>query len=711
MKPLYKALTIASCAAAIGLSACATQPSTLQSTAHTSDTNLSPSDSFSETAPNTTESPNEKNKRYTVNFRGRSIDLEPYVQGFPFSGFQPDVENGHILYFETTERGEQLLVQPLKPGKSLDLLAGRPVGSIDWSTRSYWGGDFHKPTGKYLIGADEKNDERINLYWLDIESGALEQTTDHDYTYGFAFSKDHKKLAYIARHGTAEPFNACLYVRDLEVNSDSSPSTPDQKIFCDDGGKDRFTWSGIDFSPDNSSIIVRIQHDGDRNTTNLAQVSLTAKKPVLKQLLKRGTKHFSLGVIDDTLTDQGFIYLSSHSGFSNLYRYDFKTQKSETLTDYKDEIGNVALMKHAGQPVLSVILQRPYESEILILDPETGSELYREQSDDTVRLADQHNHAGVFRASSVATPFRMDYFELVNDPHDASRIRLTRKPLAAVPGELARRTIHCNSERVSFPTFDKLADGTPRMLHGYLMTPRNQPEPAERIVRITSFYGGGNYFSNNAQIMCEAGIATFSPSPRGSSGFGAEFEALNDGDLGGDEIIDIFYAARFLETQYGYKPAQIGVYGGSHGGYATMRALTFPPNTNNRNESYDFGFGISSAGFSDILTFFETSNIPDWVILEAGNPKTEADKLRDRSPINHVERLNAPILLIHGENDSRVPVTESRRFARRARELNRPITYVEFAGQGHSIDGLENTLNYYRAIFDFFTDSVVPNLQ
>ena len=59
-----------------------------------------------------------------------------------------------------------------------------------------------------------------------------------------------------------------------------------------------------------------------------------------------------------------------------------------------------------------------------------------------------------------------------------------------------------------------------------------------------------------------------------------------------------------------------GVAGGSHGGYATMRALTFPPETNGRGEGYDFGFGMSHAGFSSIVSFYDATNIPDWIILE-----------------------------------------------------------------------------------------------
>jgi dipeptidyl aminopeptidase/acylaminoacyl peptidase len=201
--------------------------------------------------------------------------------------------------------------------------------------------------------------------------------------------------------------------------------------------------------------------------------------------------------------------------------------------------------------------------------------------------------------------------------------------------------------------------------------------------------------------MAAAGIAVMSPAPRGSGGFGAEFAALNDGDLGGDEIVDILYAAKWLVEKKGYRPEQIGVFGGSHGGYATMRSLTFPPETNGRGASFPFGFGWSHAGFSDILTFYETCNIPDWVVKEAGDPTTEADRLRDRSPISHVDRLGAPILLTHGTNDWRVPVTESRRFAARAEELGRRVTFIEFEGQGHGIRGFENQVRFYQAVFSF----------
>ena len=221
---------------------------------------------------------------------------------------------------------------------------------------------------------------------------------------------------------------------------------------------------------------------------------------------------------------------------------------------------------------------------------------------------------------------------------------------------------------------------------------------------IQSFYGGGNNFSLRYQILAEAGIYILSPSPRGSGGFGKEFSALNDKDLGGNEIIDIFYAAKYISEKLDIPPKNIGVFGNSHGGYATMRTLTFPNEVNGINVEFDWGFGISHAGFSDIIHFYENCNIPDWVILEAGDPKTEADKLNDRSPLYHADKMKGHLLLTHGTNDSRVPIEGSEMMTDSLTKYNKNIKLVKFNGQGHGIRGLDNTVILFQTWFDFLEE-------
>jgi dipeptidyl aminopeptidase/acylaminoacyl peptidase len=80
--------------------------------------------------------------------------------------------------------------------------------------------------------------------------------------------------------------------------------------------------------------------------------------------------------------------------------------------------------------------------------------------------------------------------------------------------------------------------------------------------------------------------------------------------------------------------------------------------------------------------------------------------MQDRSPLNHTDLLKSPILLTHGSNDNRVGVSESRQFVEAAETLGKPVTYVEFEGQGHGISGLGNLVTFYQARFNFLQDVV-----
>lgn len=640
----------------------------------------------------------ESSGEYVVTFRDRSIDLEPYVQGFPYSAFRPDLEHRFMLYFEDTPEGKWLRHLSWEDGEEIDVTAGRVLNDIDWSTRSFWGGEYNPFLEAYVFRGDERNDEIINLYALDLDDGTVTALTDVHYIYGVGYTDDYQTMAYVVRNGISEPFDSCLHVRDLSTDED-------RVIWCDEGGADTLTWTSVEFSPDESSVILRIQHDGDRRRTNLALFDLDEPGPPTF-LLTPGVEHLRLGALSDSFTDDGVVYLSANTGRDNLYRYDFATSQSVQLTDLDHDIGGAILIEDDQRPLLLLLQSLPYGTIVEFRDPANGEVLWSETRPESIGVRDDHGSQVLFSMSSVETPFRMERVEISAVENS---VELQRELFAELPRELAELLIQCDVERVEFETFDDV-DGQPRMLHAYLYLPKDLPPREQQLARMTAFYGGGNHFNSGHQIMCQAGIITFSPAPRGSRGFGADFAALTNGDLGGDEIVDLFFGARWLEANLGLEPRQIGVYGSSHGGYAAMRAMTFPPETNGHNLSYDFGFGMSHAGFSDIIHFFHNSNIPDWVILEAGNPATEADKLRDRSPLTHVERLQAPLLLTHGTNDRRVPVEGSRHFADAARQADAPVHYEEFEGQGHGIDGLDNRMRYYRVLFDFLENQVDPRL-
>ncbi len=647
---------------------------------------------------------------FVVDFRDRSIDLYPYIQGFPYTRFTPKLEYGFMVYFETTPDGEWMqLLRFDEDDERIDVTQGERVHDVDWSTRNWRRAQYNDVLERLLFMADEQNDEVFNLYALDLDSGEMEMLTDVDYLYGYGFSDDHTLLGYVVRHGSSEPFNSCLHIRDLETDEDT-------EIWCDEGGEDRLTWTGMDFSDDDESVVVRMQHDGNRNTTNIGRFSISEPSQP-EFLLERGVEHLTLSPMRDTYDGNQLLYVSAKRGINNIYRHDLETGESERLTDLEHDIASAIVVERQDHPpVLLVLLDLPYGTIAELRDPTDGELLWSQRRGESITVRDDHAGEALLALSSVDTPFRMEQasidieagLDALDDADEAPQ--LVTEYFAGIPDELADEIVQCDVERIEYPTFDEV-DGETRMLHAYLYEPRDQPPKTERIAQITAFYGGSNNFRTPYQIMCEAGITTLSPAPRGSRGFGAEFAALNDGDLGGDDIVDLIYAARWLEEHHGFQPHQIGVRGASHGGYATMRALTFPPQTNERDEFYPFGFGHSHAGVSDLLHFYNTSNIPDWLVLLAGDPDEEPERLEQRSPLTHIDRLESPLLLTHGTHDSRVPADESERFAKAAKELNLPVTYEEFEGQGHGISGLDNRLRYYRSIFEFLETEVDPQLE
>lgn len=175
------------------------------------------------------------------------------------------------------------------------------------------------------------------------------------------------------------------------------------------------------------------------------------------------------------------------------------------------------------------------------------------------------------------------------------------------------------------------------------------------------------------------------------------------GDRGGDEIVDGIYAAKWLQHRTGLQPRQIGAWGQSQGGYNVMRLLTFQPETNGRDVAFDFGFGISESGYSSMVTQFQHTNTESPDIIATGDPRTEAGVagLRERSPLDQVSRLKAPLLLIHGTNDFRVQIAESEQMYKAARALGKDVTLVRMPGEGHGVSGEENLRTYYRTHLAF----------
>ena len=629
----------------------------------------------------------------SATYRGKMIDIAPHIAGFPYRSFRPFDELGVMLFMHESAEGRSLRVLPLRDVP--DFESARVLNDIDWNTRTL--GDMEplpKEKAVLFIG-DEDNREEFDLYKLFIEDGRIEKITDVPYIYGWGVDRVRDRVAWVARYPVGEDpaspqYRSCLEMMPLAGGDVTT-------VVCDDSeehfGDLNFIWSGVSFSPDGAWAYVDGNISGDRNRSNLMRIRVEGD--VVVEQLTEPVKRTVVGALDDWLDGGRFVYMDNGSGFINVGVGNHGDGSMRMLTTHEEDLSEAAVLRAGRTPMILTVIGRPWESEIQLLDVQ-GQVLAKRTLPENLYLLHHGRNVAYFYATSRGTKMRI--LKLSASEYGGFIL----SPWFGIPEELAAAVEHCDVTRVQIPTFDTDSSGAQRMLHAYWSTPKVATVEGEpRLVGMTAFYGGGNNWSTQSQILCQAGVSQLSPAVRGSWGFGAEFYGLNDGDLGGDEIVDLHWMAKWLVDVQGFEPRNVGVYGGSHGGYATMRALTFPPETNGRNSDFDFGWGVSFFGFSDIKTFYETCNIPDWVLLEAGDPATEADKIRDRSPLHHVDKLDSSILLLHGENDLRVPVQESRQFAAACEEAGKDCTYVEFAGQGHGLKGLENQVRVYRELFQY----------
>jgi len=297
---------------------------------------------------------------YAVSLLGRTIDLEPYFQGYPYGSWNADFEAGKLFYRHTTPEGTWMMVQDLDAdGGPIDPEAGKKLMDIDLSTRNLWGMKYDEVRGDMIVFGDEKNDEVLNLYRLSQQDGSLTKLTDVPYIYGWDFSKDKSKIGYIARFGDKQPYRNCLTILDLETSKSV-------EVICEEGTDYSMVWTSVNFTPDDSGVIIKLNKDGHRRQGTLAYVNLS--DPKIEILLPDGVERQSVGsYTKGWLDDDRFIYQSDETGYSNLYVFDLASKESTPLTSVGEQAA-FNLLEIEGEKYILQVLDRPHENVLQVLN-------------------------------------------------------------------------------------------------------------------------------------------------------------------------------------------------------------------------------------------------------------------------------------------------------------------------------------------------------
>ncbi|MEM1248186.1 MAG: S9 family peptidase [Acidobacteriota bacterium] len=235
-------------------------------------------------------------------------------------------------------------------------------------------------------------------------------------------------------------------------------------------------------------------------------------------------------------------------------------------------------------------------------------------------------------------------------------------------------------------------------LSGWLYRPEGADGPQPYVL---SFHGGPEgqerpRLRSDYQALLASGIGVFAPNIRGSSGFGKRFVNLDNRELRFDANRDIESAARHLVAEGIADEKRLGIMGGSYGGYAVMVGVTDYPDL--------FAAGVNLFGMVNFETFF--ANTEPWMAAisgtEYGDPKTQKDLLKKLSPIYKLKQVKTPLLVLHGANDTNVPVVEADQVVETLRKRRVPVDYILFPDEGHGFRKEVNRLRSTTATVDWF---------
>jgi dipeptidyl aminopeptidase/acylaminoacyl peptidase len=202
-------------------------------------------------------------------------------------------------------------------------------------------------------------------------------------------------------------------------------------------------------------------------------------------------------------------------------------------------------------------------------------------------------------------------------------------------------------------------------------------------------------FNKYMQILANRGFIVIAPNFRGSTGYGKTFQRMIYKDWGGNEFKDVLGAYDYLVNSGYVDKTRIAVVGGSFGGFMTLTCVTKAPDR--------WKCAVDIFGPSNLVTFQES--VPEhWkpgVLDLVGDPEINKGLLHERSPINFVDNISCPMLVVQGKNDPRVVQTESDQMVEKLRSQNKEVEYLVLEDEGHGFSKVSNQIKVWELICTF----------
>ena len=536
----------------------------------------------------------------------------------------------------------------------------------DTRVRHNFGGWSHD--GKQISYSSNKRDRNFfDVYVMDTTSGRDELVYQQDGSnYPVAWSYNDKQI--IVSHESEQlSLDNDLYLVDLNTKAVTHLTPHD--------GAAQF--GNVRFTPDNHSIIFGT--NDKREFYSLAQMDLASKR---------------VDIIDNTNWDLESLEVSPDGG---LLAYTINRDGFNELY--------VRRLDTDGKPLITVI--GPKETPVALPGKGivSGLEFSRDMSGEAYRTGNKL--AFTFSGSSYPSDV------WIYDLKSRAVTQVTHSSLAGIP-----QSSFVEPELIHYKTFDgreipawyyepQIEGGSLLNLNtvegsgmSITVTPTTGKEWQGKPQRvIVSVHGGPEgqaqpAFSAISQYFLSRGYAILAPNVRGSTGYGKTFTHLDDVRKREDSVKDLAASVEWLKAN-GADPKRIAVMGGSYGGYMTLAAVTLYPDL--------WAAAVDTVGIANFESFLKNTSGYRRKLreVEYGSLERDLEFLKSISPVYKVDRIKAPLMVIQGKNDPRVPYTEAEQVVTALKKRGATVEYKLFDDEGHGIAKLSNRLIVVPLMADF----------
>ncbi len=535
---------------------------------------------------------------------------------------------------------------------------------------------FNKPIlwGAFVPGSEDRHlvflqdpdgNERWQLYQLDLTTNRTTLITDgrsrHESP---VISTNGRMLAFCGTGRNGRDHDIYLY--------DLASTGPAKMVRRAEG-----MLNPVAFSPDNTKLLVQ-KYISERQTMWFV---LNIQNKAFERITPESPQHFHGGGAWGADGKAVYLFSDCRDEFRRLFRIDLANNTWHCLTpDIPWDVEAVSV--DPGGTGIAFVVNEDGISRLYFSGPDGANRKPVRLPGEGVKITDLTcaSAGGVFGFTLAGMRSPGDAYTA--DFPDGGVRRWTQSETGGLKaGQLCRTTM------LRYPTFDR-TKGKPRMIPAFIMRGRGQ---GVRPVVIHA-HGGPEFqyfpvFDSTFQYWAaELGITVISPNIRGSTGYGRTFHQLDNGVKREDAVRDIGALLDWIDKQPDLDKHRIGIFGGSYGGYLVLGSLLNYPDR--------ITCGIDVVGVADFVKFLEQTSEyrRDLRRVEYGDERDPQVRkvLESISPLRHVNKINVPLFVLHGEKDTRVPIAEAQQVVARLREMKRPVWFATALDEGHVFHKKQN---------------------